>query len=181
MVKPVVSCFDFAQIQHAAPQLKCTARCLTQWPWSGLPGSHSIGLSQGPNLPSDGAPARGGRTPGWILAAPLRAGAAYAPQHELERDPPGDILATSFVSSKHACGVGPQCRALYSPLQGFNLVSYNAAISMAQSVLDAAGTAMVLQWPRAWYSGTLTGVGIVSVANAAAACIAGMLAAAVLT
>ena len=62
-------------------------------------------------------------------------------------------------------------------LQGYNLVSYNAAISMAQSVFDAVGTALILQWPRAWYSGTLTGVGIVSVINAAAACMAGLLAA----
>ena len=66
-------------------------------------------------------------------------------------------------------------------MQGYNLVSYNAAISVAQSVLDAAGTALVLQCPWAWYSGTLTGVGVVSVANAAAACIAGLHTAAVLT
>ncbi len=59
-------------------------------------------------------------------------------------------------------------------MQGYNLVSHNAAISVAQSVLDAVGTALVLQCPWAWYSGTLTGVGIVSVANAAAACVAGL-------
>ncbi len=59
-------------------------------------------------------------------------------------------------------------------MQGYNLVSHNAAVSVAQSVLDAVGTALVLQCRWTWYSGTLTGVGVVSVANAAAACVAGL-------
>ena len=42
-------------------------------------------------------------------------------------------------------------------------------------MLDTVGTALVLHYRWTWYSGTLTGVGIVALLNAAAACLAGRL------